>query len=196
MASMIRVGIGFDIHRLAEGRRLVLAGVEVPHSLGALAHSDGDVVLHAVADALLGAAGLGDIGEHFPDTDPAWKDADSAALLSRVVKMLSSRKWRVLNVDVNIMLERPKLAAHKAAMRGRLAELLGLAADAVGLKARTMEGLGDIGEGRAVAAQAVVLVARIPGGRPKPPAEGKQVSWTDVWERIFLTGNLFDAGSD
>jgi 2-C-methyl-D-erythritol 2,4-cyclodiphosphate synthase len=161
MTAPIRVGIGYDIHRLVEGRRLVLAGVEVPSPLGPLAHSDGDVVLHAVADAILGAAGLGDLGEHFPDTDPAWKDADSAVILGRAVGMARRAGWTVASTDVNVLLERPKLAAHKPAMRQRLAGLLGVPADAVGLKARTMEGLGPVGEGRAVAAQAVVLLSRI-----------------------------------
>jgi 2-C-methyl-D-erythritol 2,4-cyclodiphosphate synthase len=157
----VRVGIGFDIHRLAEGRRLVLAGVEVPCPVGPVAHSDGDVVLHAVADAMLGAAGLGDLGEHFPDSGPAWKDAASADILGRVVEMVRREGWTVAGADANVLLERPKLAAYKDAMRRRLAELLGLAPQAVGLKARTMEGLGPIGEGRAVAAQAVVVLARI-----------------------------------
>jgi len=159
VTSPVRVGIGFDIHRLVEGRRLVLAGVEVPHSRGALAHSDGDVVLHAVADAILGAAGLGDLGEHFPDTDPAWNDAASAGILGRVVKMARQAGLAPASVDVNVLLEQPKLGPHKEAMRRRLAELLGVAPDAVGLKARTMEGLGPIGAGDAVAAQAVVVLA-------------------------------------
>ena len=153
-----RVGIGYDIHRLVEGRRLVLAGIEVPHARGALAHSDGDVVLHAVSDAILGACGLGDLGEHFPDSDPDWKDADSAAILTSVVELARARGWCPASVDVNVLAERPKLMAHKPAMRLRLAELLGVPADAVGLKARTMEGLGPIGAGEAVAAQAVVVL--------------------------------------
>ena len=161
MASSVRVGIGFDIHRLVEGRRLVLAGVVVPHALGPDAHSDGDVVLHAVADAILGAAGLGDIGEHFPDSEPAWKDAPSAEILSRVVEMARTADWSVTGVDVNVLLEQPKLGRHKAAMRQRLAELLGVPLDAVGLKARTMEGLGPVGAGEAVAAQAVVVLNHI-----------------------------------
>jgi len=159
VTSPVRVGIGFDIHRLVEGRRLVLAGVEVPHSRGALAHSDGDVVLHAVADAILGAAGLGDLGEHFPDTDPAWNNAASAGILGRVVKMARQAGFAPASVDVNVLLEQPKLGVHKEAMRRRLAELLGVAPHAVGLKARTMEGLGPIGAGDAVAAQAVVVLA-------------------------------------
>ena len=160
MTAPVRVGIGFDIHRLVEGRRLILAGVAVPHERGALAHSDGDVVLHAVADAILGAAGLGDLGEHFPDTDPQWKDASSAVILGRVLEMVREAGWGPTSADVNVLLEQPKLAPHKAAMRRRLAELLDLPPDAVGLKARTLEGLGPIGAGEAVAAQAVVVLAR------------------------------------
>jgi 2-C-methyl-D-erythritol 2,4-cyclodiphosphate synthase len=159
MTSPTRVGIGYDIHRLVAGRRLVLAGVEVPHTLGALAHSDGDVVFHAVADAMLGAAGLGDLGEHFPDTDPAWKDADSADILDRVYQMIKAAGWEVVNVDVNILLEKPKLAPHKRQMRARLYELLWTQSPSdVNVKARTMEGLGPIGAGEAVAAQAVVML--------------------------------------
>jgi len=172
----IRVGIGFDVHRLAAlrraqggpehgrgaaGRRLVIAGVEVPHERGPVAHSDGDVVLHAVADAALGAAGLGDLGDHFPDTDPAWKDADSARILALALAKVKEAGWRPASVDVNVLLERPKLGGLKEKMRGRLAELLGLEPEAVGLKARTFEGLGPVGEGRAVAAQAVVVLEHI-----------------------------------
>ena len=154
----VRVGIGFDIHRLEPGRPLVLAGVEVPSDRGPVAHSDGDVVLHAVADAVLGAAALGDLGEHFPDTDPVWKGAASAGLLSRAVDMARAAGYRPAGADVNVLLERPKLAPHKPAMRARLAELLGLEADQVNIKARTMEGLDAIGAGDAVAAQAVVVL--------------------------------------
>ncbi len=160
MPSPIRVGIGFDVHRLAEGRRLVLAGVEVPSDVGPLAHSDGDVVLHAVADAVLGAAGLGDLGEHFPDTDPAWKDAAGSDILGRALEMAKGAGWRPASTDVNVLLERPKLGDRKDAMRDRLAELLALDTGAVGLKARTLEGLGPIGAGQAVAAQAVVVLGK------------------------------------
>jgi len=160
--ALVRIGIGFDIHRLVEGRRLVLAGVEAPGDRGALAHSDGDVVFHAVADAVLGAAGLGDLGDFFPETDEAWAGADSAMILGRVVEMARRAGWAVAGADANVLLERPKLGGLKARMRERLAEVLGLAPDAVGLKARTLEGLGPIGEGEAVAAQAVVLLAAAP----------------------------------
>ncbi|HUS46322.1 MAG TPA: 2-C-methyl-D-erythritol 2,4-cyclodiphosphate synthase [Phycisphaerae bacterium] len=161
MAAPVRVGLGFDVHRLVKGRRLVIAGVEVPHTHGPQAHSDGDVVLHAVADAILGAAGRGDLGEHFPDTDPAWKDADSSRILERVLAMAAEAGWRVASADVNVFLEEPKLGDSKQAMRKRLAELLKLDTDAVGLKARTLEGLGPIGQGEAIAAQAAVVLERI-----------------------------------
>lgn len=156
----IRVGIGYDIHRLAAGRPLRLAGVEVPSDVGPVAHSDGDVVFHAVADAVLGAAALGDLGEHFPDDDLAWAGADSARLLGRAVDMAREAGYRPAGADVNVLLEAPKLAAHRDAMRAGLAERLGLPAAAVSIKARTMEGLGPVGEGRALAAQAVVVLEK------------------------------------
>ena len=158
----IRVGIGYDIHRLAEGRPLRLAGVDIPAEAGPVAHSDGDVVLHAVADAVLGAAALGDLGQHFPDDDPAWAGADSAAILGRVLDMAREAGYRPAGADVNVLLETPKLATHRDAMRARLAELLGLQADAVNVKARTMEGLGPVGAGDALAAQAVVVLEATP----------------------------------
>jgi len=156
----LHIGHGFDIHPLEPGRRLVLAGVEVPSGLGCAGHSDADVALHALSDALLGAVGLGDIGEWFPDDDPAWKDADSAGLLGRVLEGLRSRGAAPVSIDVTIYLERPKIGALKDRMRARLGELVGLAPEAVGLKARTFEGFGAVGEGRAAAASAVVLVER------------------------------------
>jgi len=155
------VGLGFDVHRLVKGRRLVIAGVEVSHTHGPQAHSDGDVVLHAVADAILGAAGRGDLGEHFPDTDPAWKDADSSRILERVLTMAATGGWRVASADVNVFLEEPQLGDLKQAMRKRLAELLKLDTGAVGLKARSLEGLGPIGQGEAIAAQAAVVLERV-----------------------------------
>ena len=139
----------------------MLCGLEIDYHHGLSGHSDADVATHAVIDAVLGAAGLGDIGEQFPDSDPAWKDADSAALLGRVVALVARAGWAVTSVDVNVLIERPKLAPHKAAMRERLAGLLALAPDAVGLKARTMEGLGPIGDGTAVASHVVVMLCHV-----------------------------------
>jgi len=161
MAS-IRVGIGYDIHRLAVGRPLRLAGIEIPADRGPVAHSDGDVVLHAVADAMLGAAALGDLGRHFPDTDPVWKDADSSVILRRAADLVRAAGYRPAGADCNVLLEAPRLAPHREAMQGRLAELLGLAPNAVNVKARTMEGLGPVGAGEAVAAQAVVVLEPTP----------------------------------
>ena len=158
----IRVGLGYDVHRLIEGCPLRLAGVEIAADRGPDAHSDGDVILHAVADAVLGAAALGDLGEHFPDDDPAWAGADSAGILGRAVDMAREAGWRPAGVDVNVLLESPKLAPHRDAMRAGLAERLGLPAGEVSIKARTMEGLGPVGEGRAVAAQAVVVLEAAP----------------------------------
>lgn len=154
----LRVGQGWDIHRLVADRPLMLGGVRVPHDRGLLGHSDGDAVLHAVADALLGAVAAGDIGQHFPDSDPRHAGADSAVLLAEVVRLVAARGARVVNVDVSILAEQPKLAPFMAAMRVRLAALLAVEESCVGLKARTMEGLGAIGAGEAIAAQAVALV--------------------------------------
>ncbi len=146
------VGLGFDLHRLVPGRRLVLGGVEIPHPAGLLGHSDGDVVLHAVIDALLGAAGLGDIGQRFPDTDPALRGISSETLLDRVLEDLRGR-WSVVNVDVTVVAEEPKIAPHRQAMVERLAGRLG--AGRVSVKAKTMEGLGAVGRGEAIACFAV-----------------------------------------
>jgi len=154
----LRVGTGFDIHRLVPGRPLILGGVEVPCAKGLLGHSDGDVLLHALADALLGAAALGDIGELFPDSDPATEGMDSRQIIRRVREMLAQRKLQIGNVDATLIAEQPRLSAHKAAIRHSVAEALGLPTDAVGLKAKTMEQLGPIGRGEAIAAQAVALL--------------------------------------
>ena len=154
----MRVGQGWDIHRLVAGRRLRLGGIDVPSERGLLGHSDGDVVLHAVSDAVLGALGAGDIGQHFPDTDPRWQGIDSAVMLSHVVQLAAEQGYGVGNVDVTILAERPKLAPHALAMQQRLAELLGVGADQVGIKAKTMEGLGVIGTGDAIAALAIATV--------------------------------------
>ena len=155
-----RSGIGTDIHRVAEGRKLMLCGVHVPYPAGLLAHSDGDVALHAVIDALLGAAGMGDIGTLFPDSDPRWKDADSKELLFIVKGQLEEKRWEVVNVDVIIHAEEPKLTPVKGQMKRCLAELLGIDFTAVNVKAKTNEGLGEIGAGQAMAATATVLLRK------------------------------------
>ncbi len=154
----MRIGHGYDLHALAPGRRLVLGGVEIPHSHGPLAHSDGDVLLHALADALLGAAALGDIGEHFPDTDPAFAGADSRVLLQRVVALVRAAGYAVANVDATVLAQQPKLAPHRDAMRANIAADLGIAHDAVSVKATTTEQLGPVGRGEAIAAHAVCLL--------------------------------------
>jgi len=159
----MRVGQGFDVHRFADpaaGRPLVLMGVTVPHDRGLAGHSDADVMLHALMDALLGAAGLGDIGQHFPDTDPAYKGADSAALLASVMEALGARGWKVVNADVCLIGERPKLAPHREAMRARIAPVLGVDPQDLNVKATTTEKLGFTGRGEGLAAQAVVLIDR------------------------------------
>lgn len=158
MSEPIRIGTGFDIHRLVAGRRLVLGGVEIGFEKGLLGHSDSDVLTHAVCDALLGAAALGDIGSHFPDSDERFKGASSLDLLARVVALLRSRGYRVANLDATIIAERPKLAPHVPLMRERLAETLGVGIEQVSVKAKTNEGLESIGRGEAMAAQAVALI--------------------------------------
>jgi len=157
----IRVGQGFDVHRFAEpeaGRALMLMGCAIPHDRGLLGHSDADVMLHALMDALLGAAGLGDIGQHFPDTDAAYKGADSAQLLVRVMSDLSEQGWQVVNADVCLIGERPKIGPHRERMRERVAPLLGIPVEALNVKATTTEKLGFTGRGEGLAAQAVVLL--------------------------------------
>lgn len=154
----IRVGHGYDLHRLVESRRLVLCGVEIEHPLGLLGHSDADVALHAVADAILGAAGLGDIGQHFPDTSEEFKGADSRRLLAEVVQMASEAGWNAGNVDVTIIAQQPKLAPHRQAMIASLANTLGVDEANVSVKATTNEGLGPEGEGKAISSHAVVLL--------------------------------------
>ena len=156
---MNRVGIGYDVHRLALGRPLILGGVEIAHETGLEGHSDADVLTHAVIDALLGAAALGDIGEHFPDTDPAYRGADSLKLLAAAVEKLAQRGAKPVNVDATVVMERPKLAPHKDAIRHRLAAALGLSEDAVSVKATTGEGMGFVGRQEGVAAHAVALIS-------------------------------------
>ncbi len=157
----MRVGIGHDTHRLVEGRPLLLGGVRVEHARGLAGHSDADIVLHALTDALLGAAGLGDIGDAYPDTDPQWKDADSRLFLRETLARLNHAGWRVVNVDVIIFAQEPKLGPVKAAIRASLAALLGLPADAVNVKAKTGECVGHIGRAEAMSCQAVALIERI-----------------------------------
>ncbi|MEO8588647.1 MAG: 2-C-methyl-D-erythritol 2,4-cyclodiphosphate synthase [Flavobacteriales bacterium] len=156
----VRVGFGYDVHRLVEGRELWLGGVNIPHSVGALGHSDADVLLHAVCDALLGAVALGDIGQHFPDTDAEWKGADSKGLLKAVVALLSERGWQVGNVDCTLVLERPKIMPHAGVMRAAMAPLLNVGEDAVSIKATTNEKMGFVGREEGVCAYAVALVQR------------------------------------
>jgi 2-C-methyl-D-erythritol 2,4-cyclodiphosphate synthase len=155
----MRIGIGHDTHRLVEGRPLILAGVRIEHPRGLAGHSDADVVLHAVTDALLGAAGLGDIGDAYPDTDPRWKDADSAFFLRETLAKLAERGFRPVNVDVILFAQEPKLGPLKSHLRRSLANLLGLDVSAVNVKAKTGEGVGVIGRGEAMSCQAVVLIS-------------------------------------
>ncbi|MFN3874610.1 MAG: 2-C-methyl-D-erythritol 2,4-cyclodiphosphate synthase [Flavobacteriales bacterium] len=156
-----RVGLGYDAHRLVEGRSLWLGGVRIDHGKGLEGHSDADVLLHAVCDALLGAAGLGDIGQHFPNTDPAWKDADSKRLLSTVVSLLREDGWTPVNVDCTLVMERPKVMPHAPAMRAAMAPLLGIDEGCVSIKATTNERLGFVGREEGACAYAVALIGRI-----------------------------------
>jgi len=153
-----RIGIGHDIHRLVEGRRLTLGGVEIPFDKGLLGHSDGDSLSHAITDALLGAAGLGDIGTHFSDKDPRWAGADSRVFLSHVCELLAKRGYGIANIDATILAERPKMLPHIPAMKSRLAEVLGIDPTQLNIKAKTNEGLDAVGRGEAIAAQAVALI--------------------------------------
>ena len=155
-----RVGTGFDVHALVENRSLILAGVQIPYEKGLLGHSDADVALHALMDALLGAAGMGDIGKHFPDTDARFEGADSRRLLRFVVEMLQKEGWQVNNVDVTIIAQRPKLAPFIATMRERAAGDLGVGEDAVNIKATTTEKLGFTGRGEGIAAEAVASIIK------------------------------------
>ena len=154
----MKIGQGFDVHAFGPGDSIMLGGVRVPHTAGVLAHSDGDVVLHAVCDALLGAAGLGDIGQHFSDKDPRWKGADSAQFITAVLQMLAARKLRVGNVDVSVIAEVPKVGPVRDAIRARLAALLGVGLTDVNVKATTTERLGFLGRSEGIAAQAIALL--------------------------------------
>ena len=156
----MRIGQGFDVHALVAGRKLVIGGVQIPHEKGLEGHSDADVLLHAVCDALIGAAALGDIGTHFPDTDPRYQGIDSRKLLREVVRLLDERGWRIVNVDATIIAQAPKMAPHVPKMRENAAADLGIAVAAVNVKAKTTEQLGFVGRGEGIAAEAVVLIAR------------------------------------
>jgi 2-C-methyl-D-erythritol 2,4-cyclodiphosphate synthase len=158
----VRIGHGYDSHRFAEGRRLVLGGVEIPAERGLAGHSDADAVAHAVTDALLGAAGLGDIGRHFPPSDAEWKNADSMLLLARVVRMLEARNVQVVNVDVTVVTESPRIGPHAEEMRRRIAATLDIAPANVSVKGKSNEGMGWIGRGEGLAVWAVALVDSIP----------------------------------
>ncbi len=163
---MIRVGLGYDVHALVPGRRLVLGGVEIEATQGLLGHSDADVLLHAIADAILGAAGLGDIGRLFPDTDPRNKGADSLELLRVAAQKVRAAGWTVVNVDTVVVAQGPRIAPHVAAMQALIAPVLGVTADAIGIKGKTSEHLGFTGRGEGIAAQAVaLLVSGNPGER-------------------------------
>ena len=157
---MHRVGLGHDTHRLGPGDGLVLGGITIPHDRRAIGHSDADVLLHAITDALLGAAGLGDIGEMFPDTDPANQGRDSAAMLRAAADRVAAAGWRIANLDCVIFAQRPKILPHRPAIRRRIAAVLGIPEESVWLKAKTGEGVGPIGEQLAIAAECVVLIER------------------------------------
>jgi len=157
----MRIGQGFDVHALVPGRKLVIGGVHIPYHLGLEGHSDADVLLHAICDALLGAAGLGDIGRHFPDTDANYSEIDSRMLLRDVAAKLAANKWRVVNVDATIVAQAPRMAPHFARMTGNIAADLGISAAVVSLKATTTEGLGFTGRGEGIAAMAVALIEEV-----------------------------------
>jgi 2-C-methyl-D-erythritol 2,4-cyclodiphosphate synthase len=160
MNQELRTGIGYDLHRLAEGRRLVLGGVEIPFEKGFEAHSDGDILLHAVTDALLGAAGLGDIGELFPPSDPQWKNAASSVFLNQARELIEGYGYQIANIDVVVIIERPKILPYREKIRSQMAKVLGISPDQIGIKAKTAEGVGPIGRGEAAEAHAVAVIRR------------------------------------
>lgn len=159
--STVRVGQGFDVHPLVAGRKLILAGIEIPHSKGLQGHSDGDALAHAVIDALLGAAGLGDIGQFFPSEDSAWKDADSMAMLAQVMTQVRQAGWKLANLDATVIAQEPRLSPHREAMERRLADALGVDLGPVSVKSKTTDHLGFTGRGEGIAALAVVLIEKI-----------------------------------
>jgi 2-C-methyl-D-erythritol 2,4-cyclodiphosphate synthase len=156
--TTLRIGHGYDLHQLVEGRPLLLGGIQIAHPRGLLGHSDGDVVVHAICDAILGAIAAGDIGQHFPETDERYQDISSSELLRQVVALMRAEGWRVGNVDVTICAEQPRVGPQRMAMRGRIAELIGIPVTCVSIKAKTNEGLDAVGRGEAIAATAVVLL--------------------------------------
>ena len=160
MSLEFRVGIGYDLHPMVEGRKLILGGVEIPFERGLAGHSDADIVLHAVTDALLGAAGLGDIGEHFPPSDPRWRDASSLVFLRHARELTERQGYRIVNVDAVIVLERPKILPYRDRMRQEVANALGIEAARIGIKSKTAEGMGPVGEGKAAEAHATALISR------------------------------------
>jgi 2-C-methyl-D-erythritol 2,4-cyclodiphosphate synthase len=160
-APALRIGEGWDTHALVTGRPLILGGVHIPHTHGLLGHSDADALLHAITDAVLGAAGLGDIGRHFPDTDAQFAGADSVVLLQEAVRRVTSAGWGIVNVDTTIVAQAPKMAPHISAMRERIAQALNLASECVNVKAKTAEKMGPVGEGRAIETRAVCLLYRL-----------------------------------
>ena len=156
-----RIGEGWDVHALVPGRKLVLGGVNVPHTAGLMGHSDADVLLHAITDAVLGAAGLGDIGRHFPDTDPQFKGADSSVLLAEAMRRVRQQGWELVNVDSTIVAQAPKLAPHMSDIQAGVAKALGVAPDQVNVKAKTAEKLGPVGQGQSMEARAVALLRKV-----------------------------------
>ena len=156
----LRIGEGWDVHALVPGRKLILGGVEIAHTAGLLGHSDADVLLHAITDAVLGAAGLGDIGRHFPDTDPQFKGADSSVLLAEAMRRVRAQGWELINIDSTIVAQAPKLAAHMAAIEAGVARALGVQTDQVNVKAKTAEKLGPVGQGQSMEARAVALLRK------------------------------------
>ena len=159
----MRIGFGYDIHAFGPGQHVTLGGVAIPHDRGVVAHSDGDVMLHALCDALLGAMGLGDIGQHFPDTDPRWKGVASARFVQRCAELLREHGWRLVNADLTVLAESPRLGPHRSAMRNNIARALETAGERINIKATTCEGLGAIGRAEGLACHAVVLLARVEG---------------------------------
>ena len=161
MSREFRSGVGYDSHRLVEGRKLILGGVEIPFEKGLSGHSDGDIVFHALTDALLGAAGLGDIGQYFPPSDAQWKDADSAVFLEHAAAAVRERGYRLVNADVVIVIEKPRLAPFRDIIRDRIAAVLAVEPDRINVKAKTAEGLGSVGEGLSAEAHAVAMLSRL-----------------------------------